>query len=104
MLTRKLLMIYIILILIVSPVLTITVFSQDESCPVWNKAWSYRQKIILPISTAESFSIYQPIDIKITFDILAFEKYFTIYETSEIALKELMTSLSKDDTSEKYTL
>ena len=42
--------------------------------------------------------------IKITFDILAFEKYFTIYETSEIALKELMTSLSKDDTSEKYTL
>jgi hypothetical protein len=68
MLTRKLLIVYLIIILIISPVLTLSVYSHDESIPTWNKEWSYNQKITLPISTEDSFSIYQPIDLHINYE------------------------------------
>ena len=68
MLTKKMLIVYLIIIFFITPVLTISVFSQEESCPVWHEGWSYRQKIILPIPTDDPFAAYQPIDLHIDFE------------------------------------
>jgi len=57
-----------ILVIISTLVLTITVSSQEDTIPYWNKAWSFRQEIQLPIFTNDSYAIYQPIDIRVTFD------------------------------------
>ncbi|MCK4364672.1 MAG: carboxypeptidase regulatory-like domain-containing protein [Thermoplasmatales archaeon] len=64
---RKLLLAYIIIILIISPVVTINVNSEESSLPVWNSGWSYRQEITLPISTEKAGAKFQPIDIHTEF-------------------------------------
>lgn len=64
---RKLLLAYFIIILIISPVVTIDVNSEDSSIPFWNSNWSFRQEIVLPISTQKAAAKFQPIDIHIEF-------------------------------------
>jgi len=65
--TKMLWVVYLILVLIISPVLTISVSSEGSSLPEWNREWSYRQEIILPISTDKPHAKFQPIDIHIEF-------------------------------------
>jgi len=73
---RKILLVYVILIILITPILTSSVLSfnnsnilTNENLPnSWNKEWSFRQEIILPISTEYSHAKFQPIDIKIEFD------------------------------------
>ncbi|KYK32034.1 MAG: hypothetical protein AYK22_00295 [Thermoplasmatales archaeon SG8-52-3] len=64
---NKIWLVYISLILLILPVLTISSLSQDVTIPEWNKAWSFKEEIILPISTFRSQAIYQPIDMRIDF-------------------------------------
>jgi len=73
---RKIILVYVSLILLISPVLTMSVFSGSGSLPLtdenlprsWNEDWSYMQEINLPISTDDFCAKFQPIDIKIEFD------------------------------------
>ena len=51
-----------IIILIFSPVLTLSVSSESSSLPMWNKNWSFRQEIKLPISTEKAHAKYKPIE------------------------------------------
>ncbi|UCD13891.1 MAG: carboxypeptidase regulatory-like domain-containing protein [Thermoplasmatales archaeon] len=60
--------VYVALILLFSLALPISASSDDESVPFWNKEWSYRQEIQLPIKTNDSYTKYQPIDIRINFN------------------------------------
>lgn len=60
-------LVYIIIILLISPVLTINSKAQDDT-PIWKKEWTYHQEIILPILTDISNAKYQPIDIHIEFN------------------------------------
>lgn len=53
--------------LLVSPVLTISVSSEDDMPPFWNRDWSCIQEIKLPISTDNPFAKFQPVDIWIEF-------------------------------------
>jgi len=64
---KKILLVYIIIALF-TPALTINVASEGNEPPTWNKNWSYKQEIILPISTDSDSAKFQPIDIEITFD------------------------------------
>ena len=64
---KKLVLGCIILMFLVSSVLTISVSSEDNMPPDWNKDWAYRQEIKLPISTENLFAKYQPIDIRVKF-------------------------------------
>lgn len=43
-------------------------YSSNEPSYEWRDDWSYKQEILLPISTDSKAAIYQPIDIKIEFD------------------------------------
>lgn len=63
----RILLVSIISILILFPILNINVGSSNNSIPFWNNDWTYRQEIKLPISTNDSWSKYQPIDLRITF-------------------------------------
>lgn len=65
--TKKLLIAYFIIVFLITPVATMSVTSHETSLPEWNKNWSYRQEIILPIGTQDSFAKYQPIDLHIEF-------------------------------------
>ncbi len=65
---KKLIIESIIIILIFSSVLTIANASKSNSPPMWSSKWSYREEIQLPISTDNTYSIYQPIDIKLNFE------------------------------------
>ena len=51
---KKLWIVYVIIILLITPVFTICVSSEDNNLPPWNKDWSFRQEINLPISTYNS--------------------------------------------------
>ena len=59
---RKAMMAIIIFILLISPVYTISVSSEDSSPPSWSREWSYRQEVTMPISTDDPFAKFQPID------------------------------------------
>ena len=59
---------YLILILLVSSVLTISVSSEGDPPPFWNESWPYRQEIKIPVSTDNPYAKYQPIDIRIEFE------------------------------------
>ena len=65
---NKLGAVYLILILLISSVLTISVSSEDDPIPFWNKSWSYRQEIKIPVSSDNPYAKYQPIDIRIEFE------------------------------------
>lgn len=58
--------VYFSLILLIFPVLSITA-SSDDGPPLWNREWSYREEITLPIFTDDPHAIYQPIDLHIEF-------------------------------------
>ncbi len=62
------LLLYIIIILLLSSALSISVSAQNDTIPIWDPDWSYRQKIQLPINTNVSYAKFQPIDIRITFE------------------------------------
>ena len=47
---------------------SLSVSSVNDYLPVWNKGWSYRQEIKLPISTDTPFAKFQPIDIIVEFN------------------------------------
>ena len=64
---KKILIVYIILIILI-PTIIFPVNSQSENSTYWDKNWLYKQEIILPISTELSISKYQPIDIGINFN------------------------------------
>jgi len=64
---NKIWLVYITLFLFASPILTISLPSQDNAPPEWKDNWAYRQEIILPISTNQPQAIYQPIDLRIEF-------------------------------------
>jgi len=55
-------------VLLISSVLSLSVSSANDPLPVWNKEWSYRQEIKLPISTDTPFAKFQPIDIIVEFN------------------------------------
>ena len=65
---RKAMIAIIIFILLISPVYTISVSSEDSSLPSWSQEWSYRQEVTMPISTDDPFAKFQPIDIRVEFD------------------------------------
>ena len=65
--TKKLVINWIILLLLMSSVLTMSVSSENDMPPFWNNDWSYRQEIKLPISTDNPFAKFQPIDTWIDF-------------------------------------
>jgi hypothetical protein len=64
---NKIWLAYITLILLISPVLTLSLPSKDNTIPEWNKEWSFKQEIKLPISTCSDHTKYQPIDLYIEF-------------------------------------
>ena len=65
---KKSILLYVIIILLILTVINISVPAEDNAPPHWNSQWSYKQEIILPISTENPFAKYQPIDIQIEFD------------------------------------
>jgi len=71
---NKLIIDYIIIILLVSPVVTIAVSSKDNTIPSWNSNWSFSQEILLPFSTEIPQAKYQPIDLRIEFNDLCWAK------------------------------
>jgi hypothetical protein len=64
---KRLIIDFMVITLLLSSVSTISVSSEKTLPPFWNKDWSYRQEIKLPIPTDTSFAKFQPIDIKIEF-------------------------------------
>ena len=64
----KILLVYTTFILFSSLITTVYVNAFDEDLPNWNKNWSYKQEINIPISLNNSNAKFQPIDIKIIFD------------------------------------
>ena len=76
---KKLWTVYFILIFIMSSLLTISASSEGNSPPPWNKNWSYRQEIKIPISTDNPFAKFQPIDIHMEFDKTCWAKNETIH-------------------------
>jgi len=64
---KKIIIVNIILILFISPLLSISVSSENGTFPTWNKDWAFRQEIILPIETKSPYAKFQPIDIHIEF-------------------------------------
>jgi len=64
---RKLVAFQIVLLLLLSPIITMSVCSEDNPVPNWNNDWSFKQEIKLPISTKNPYSIFQPVDIHIEF-------------------------------------
>lgn len=61
-------LVYIIIILFLCSAFPVSIASANNSITFWNKEWSYRQEIQIPIQTNDSYSINQPIDIRIIFD------------------------------------
>ncbi|KYK24068.1 hypothetical protein AYK25_01915 [Thermoplasmatales archaeon SM1-50] len=60
-----------ILLLLICPVVSLPVSSQDNINPLWDttfREWSYRQELQLPIPTFDSVAQYQPIDFRIRFE------------------------------------
>lgn len=55
-------------ILLFALVATSSFVSAEDDIPFWNAQWSYRQQIIVPISTYNPSAHYQPIDIFIEFN------------------------------------
>ena len=66
--TKKIWIVYVLLILFVSPVLAINASSENGSIPHWNREWSFRQEIVLPIKTNDPHAQFQPIDLHIEFN------------------------------------
>jgi len=66
--------VYIIIVLLISPVVTISASSGDSSIPPWKSNWSFRQEVILPILTEIYKAKYQPIDLRIEFNDLCWAK------------------------------
>ncbi|UCF49229.1 MAG: carboxypeptidase regulatory-like domain-containing protein [Thermoplasmatales archaeon] len=64
---NKIWLVYISLLILISPILTISLPTQENEIPDWKSGWSFKQELILPISTIRPHSIYQPIDIRIEF-------------------------------------
>ena len=56
-----------VLLLLISPIITLN-SSADNINSYWNKDWSYRQEIILPINTNEPNAKLQPVDIRVKFE------------------------------------
>ena len=56
------------LLLLIFPAASIPGSSQEDVIPFWNTSWSYRQELLLPITTNDSTVHYQPIDLHITFE------------------------------------
>ncbi len=71
---NKLIIEYIIIILLISPVVTISAYSEDNTIPLWDSNWSFRQEILLPFSTELPQAKYQPIDLRIEFKNLCWAK------------------------------
>ena len=71
---KKILIKYLIIFLIIFSNITILGTSKNQEPPRWNKEWSFRQEINIPISTNDPYSIYQPIDISIEFPNLCWGK------------------------------
>jgi hypothetical protein len=59
------------LLLLIFPAVSIPGSSQEDMIPVWYtewSEWSYRQELQLPIPTNDSTALYQPIDLRISFE------------------------------------
>ena len=65
--TQQKTIVYGILLIFLLSSLCIPVASQGD-ITWWDKNWSFRQEISLPISTQLSSAKFQPIDIRVTFD------------------------------------
>jgi len=72
--SNELMLVYIVIIILISPVVTISVSSEDNSIPFWNSNWSFRQEILLPILTDINQAKCQPIDLYIEFNDLCWAK------------------------------
>ncbi len=66
MLRKEYVVCMIILIQFIS-VLSFPLISADDNIPIWNKEYSYREEINIPIKTNEKTAEFQPIDISFEF-------------------------------------
>lgn len=71
---NKIKIVYLMIILLILPVLTLTVLSEENIIPQWNSNWSNRQEIIIPILTGTDQAKFQPIDMYIDFNDLCWAK------------------------------
>jgi len=46
---------------------TVSIAAQEEELPIWNENWAFYQELSIPISTNNSITDYQPIDMEIVF-------------------------------------
>ncbi|MDH7517340.1 MAG: carboxypeptidase regulatory-like domain-containing protein [Candidatus Thermoplasmatota archaeon] len=66
--TKKSIIIYTMILLLLSSALSINVNSQQATPPWWDKNWSYNQEIKIPIDTSNPYAKSQPIDMFINFE------------------------------------
>jgi CDP-diglyceride synthetase len=60
-------LVYGLLLILVLSSLCIPATSQNNA-PWWDKSWSFRQELSIPISTQEPLAKYQPVDIRVIFE------------------------------------
>jgi len=65
---KRYLVTYIIILFLLSSALSISVDSQEETLPWWNKNWSFNQEITIPIETNNPYTKNQPIDMFINLE------------------------------------
>jgi hypothetical protein len=65
MISRKICILWVLLILILSSIV-FPVYPQNV--PWWDKNWSFRQEITIPVDTSLEIAKYQPVDIRVTFN------------------------------------
>ncbi len=64
---RKKTIVYLLIIIQFISALSIPIINADNNIPTWNKEWSYREEINIPIKTNEKSAKFQPIDILFEF-------------------------------------
>ena len=65
--SKKLLLVYITMVLLIASISTLPASSQQNQPLHWNRDWSYYQEIEIPFDTSLEIACYQPIDIKVDF-------------------------------------
>lgn len=65
--SKIILLFFLLSLFLTSPITVISVSSQSPK-DWWDSSWSYHQALILPINTDDTHAIFQPIDIRVTFE------------------------------------
>ena len=64
---KKQSIVYLLILIQIISSLSIPIIQADNNIPSWNKEWSYREEINIPIDTSENSAKFQPIDISFEF-------------------------------------